>query len=32
MQGLSSNELTKDELNYKDTSYPLVITVIAKKI
>ena len=32
MQGLSSNELTKDELNYKDTSYPSVITVIAKKI
>ena len=32
MQGLSSNELTKDEVNYKDTSYPLIITVIAKKI
>jgi hypothetical protein len=32
MQGLASVELTKEELNYKDPGYQLVIGVVARKI
>ena len=32
LQGISSEELTKDEINYYDPIYPMLITVVAKKI
>lgn len=32
LEGLSSDELTSDELEYKDKDYQLLITVIAKKL
>jgi SAM-dependent methyltransferase len=32
LQGISSEELTNDEINYYDPIYPILITVVAKKI
>lgn len=32
LEGLSVEELEKDELNYKDKNYQLLITIIAKKV
>jgi len=31
LEGISSEELTKKELNYKDKNYQIIITIIAKK-
>ena len=32
LQGISSEELTKDEINYYDPIYPILISVKAQKI
>ena len=32
LQGISSEELTEDEINYRDRIYPIIISVKAKKI
>ena len=31
LKGLASNELSKEELNFKDEDYPVLITVVARK-